>query len=104
MSFVLILMLICFADCPVGCPGPDTPPPNEDGLRWYDYSWYVPSPPPCNFYDYELILRDCLCGPDVLPAPGCEARFDYNEDGYVDMRDIAIFHDEADEVYEYYES
>ena len=77
-----------------GCPGPQTPLPNDDGWRWYDYKWAT-SNEEVSKYDLSIILRDCLCGPAIPAAEGCQKRFDYNNDGFVDLLDIAIFMVEA---------
>ena len=60
-------------------------------LPWYDYRWEVtPGLPRVRLCDLPVIVRDCWHAPGVEATNGCQVRFDYNDDGCVDLADYAI--------------
>lgn len=61
---------------------------------WYDYCWDAPDPR-IRLADWPVLVADCWLGPDMTPPPGCAARFDYNDDGTVDLRDVCIHQADA---------
>jgi len=70
--------------------------PAEDEIPWYSYRW-VDCRDDVRVSDLPVLTTDCLLGPGV-PAPnGCVNRWDYDDDGDVDMADIAHFQIHAED-------
>lgn len=76
------LLLAILAQC-----GPHVP-----DLPWFEYCTRRQSP---RVASWPVMHRDCLYGPGQYTPPGCRARFDFDDDGDVDLADYAILQREG---------
>ena len=59
------------------------------GLPWHAYCWADTTATP-RLNDWPVMSRDCLSGPGTSAPHGCLRRFDFDDDGDVDLADFAV--------------